>query len=267
MYLLLRLTPIFSSLFILLMLLILLQPGLWLGVFGIEKSSIYLITILAALCFLCLLGTMIIIGMGLKLKVRLRFLPFSILFLTSVFAICLFSDSVIFLIALLTITPIILWAWHENIYLFWQHPFRYQAYTLERLANYFYLLNLFLFIYALTGIQILLQIPFWAVLIVAASVFMIIQYDLFMLHKLQKQKSLFFSLIGTIMGLEALMINNLLPTQFLFYGLSIMLLFYIWLGVGKQYLENPDAENKGLTYILIGGIGFIASYITSFWIR
>ncbi|MEK0326372.1 MAG: hypothetical protein QQN63_11780, partial [Nitrosopumilus sp.] len=54
------------------------------------------------------------------------------------------------------------WIWLESLFLYWQQSAQYQAHTLQKVAGYLYLTEIFLFSVALIGAQVLLQIPFWA---------------------------------------------------------------------------------------------------------
>ena len=65
-----------------------------------------------------------------------------------------------------------------------------------------------------------------------------VQYDYFVLHRLDKKESLIIVLLGTLIGGELYLVLNLLPTHFFMYGIIISLFFYIWFGVCKQILRR-----------------------------
>ena len=268
MYLLLRFSPVLSSLGIfILMAFLLFPPASLLEWLNLEKPSVQYVATIVSFTFLMLVFTMIFIGAGQRFRDRLRFLLFPILMLASVWGIILFSDNRVFLGILWVLTPIACWVWYESLYLYWQRPVGYQAYTLERLSGDFYLLAVFLFTYALTGVQVLLQIPLWVSLLAASAVFFLIQYDLLQLQKLAVGKSLFFALLGTILSLELLIVLNLLPTHFLFFGLSVGLFFYVWLGIGTGSIKEHEEDSKSFTYLIIGSLGFILAFTSTFWLR
>jgi len=265
MYLLIRFTPIISSIFLgLIFIFGYFQPAWLLKAFQLNRLTLSATFNLAVISALIILSSVIIIGMGVSFVSRLRFIPFIFISWLSAFVIFLYSDQPYVVWPIIILIPAINWVWLESLYLYWQRPEFYQPYSLQRIANYFYLLEIFLFITAVIGLQILMQVPIWMILILAVLVLFYIQYDYLLLHQLDKIESLIISLLGTILAGELYLVLNLLPTHFFMYGILISIFFYLWLGIGKQILRR----NKELKYIklpmILGGLGAIAIFITSF---
>jgi hypothetical protein len=207
------------------------------------------------------------IGHGYNLVSRLRFYPFLAVSTASAFTVFLYSDYRPILIGLAVLVPAYTWIWLESLYLFWQQPILYQPYTLQRLASYLYLLELFLFVAAAAGIQVLFLVPAWIIIPVSALVYGFAQYDLFSLYRLDPSYILRTSIVGTILAVQLQLVLNTLPTQFLLYSGLMAMFFYVWVGLTKQANQQQALiPSQVWPYAVISGVGAVATFITSLWI-
>lgn len=263
-----RFTPLITSVLIWLTSLILfLEPKWLLGLFGLNSLTTLFVALLTLLGVLVLLGGLMLISRGFHLSARLRFFPFLLLTWLSGLSVFLFSESRGFLFVLTILIASMIFLWLESLYLFWQQPESYQASTLPQLANYLYLVMLFLFVSGLTGLQILMQIPIWLTGMIVIAIVALIQYDLLQLHNVDSRKSQIFTTIGSLLFLQLFIILNLLPTHFFMYGLISALFFYVWLGIGRQALKRELEQRSQLNYIIVSSVGFVATFISSIWIQ
>ena len=267
MYLLRRLLPPLLSISVFLVFFLLIfQPHWLLSRFELGQFSSGFIRVTFSLVFALLVFTIYQISRGQLLTTKLRFLAFPLLTFLSAFSILLFSDYGPLLYFVAFIVPLILWIWLESLYLLWQQPQSYQAYTLQSLSNYLYLITIFLFIVAATGIQVLFQAPFWLTAVVVALVFWLLQVDQLVLYKIKFPESALFAILGTFLGMQLFFVLNLLPTHFFLYGLFISLFFYSWLGIGRQLLQRNMTISKSMPYVIISLSGFFITFFTSLWI-
>lgn len=265
MYFLLRLSPLLSSLIGYFVLDSLRRKSLWLEPFisTISTKSLGLFLVAVLVFFLVLLT---FIGAGYPLKNRLRFFPYlAILWLSGTSYFFLIDDQQTMVILSLLL-PVLSWIWLESLFLFWQRSHAYQAYTLQRIANYCYLIVLFLVFVSLSAFQSFLQLPFWIVLILGALASFTLTIDLFFLHKIPPKDAILSSALITFFSVQLFAILHLLPTQFMLYGLIMMLLFYVWNGVFIQlYKEHKRLKQVGL-YVATAGIGsMLILFFTLFW--
>lgn len=263
-----RLLPLLISLLnagILLFLLI--QPRWLLGWFSLSRVDGIMVFVLLVISLLSTFVALTVIGHGYGLSSRLRFYPFLAISTASAFTIFLYSDYRPMLLGLTLLVPAYTWIWLESLYLFWQQPLSYQPYTLQRLASYLYLLELFMFVAAASGIQVLFLVPTWAVILVSAVVYCLIQYDLLSLCRLEPSYALRVSLAGTILAVQLQLVLNTLPTQFLLYSGLMTLFFYAWIGLTKLSNQQESVPASQIwPYALISGVGAIATFVTSLWI-
>lgn len=244
-----------------------LQPSWLLKLSKVNRFTLSQIVAIALISVIVLLASLILIGIGNPLASRLRFAPFLLISWLSTLVIFLFSDQAFVIWPLIIIITALNWIWLESLYLFWQRSRYYQPYSLQRIANYAYLIELFLFITAVIGIQTLLQVPLWQMLLLIMAVSIGIQYDFFLLHKLDKKESLIIALIGSIMAGELYLVLNLLPTHFYMYGIVISLFFYIWLGICKQVLRRKKDFKYIKAPLIIGSAGIFITFVTSLLLR
>lgn len=262
MYLLLRFSPLLTSLLVFASFLVAYLKPSW-----FFQPTLSFIAYFGLLLSLFLTLVLIFIGAGYPLKTRLRFLPFLLITSLSAYILFLYSDNSFVIWAIIVILPAIVWIYLESLYLFWQRSSQYQAHTLQRIAHYLYIIEVFLLATALIGVQILLQVDFWIISSALAALFFAIQYDYFLLNKFAARESLVMSGLGTVMALEFSIVLNLLPTHFFMYGLIISLFFYVWLGISRQVLQRRLDSRRVITRLAIAGTGAVSVFITSLLIR
>lgn len=219
----------------------------------------------SAFSLLVILVSLFVIGAGEPVKSRYRFALFPVLLSISGFTILLYSDYPPAQYALLGIVPLFTGLWLEILYSFWQRPDLYHPYTLQKVAGYFYLVELFLFVAALVGVQVLVQFPGWLMTLTGTVVFWLVQIDLLRLHQFDTLKTAVFALFGTILATELLVALNLLPTHFFMAGMLVALFFYAWLGIGKQFLLKEIDVPQITTYVVVSSLGSFLTIISSLW--
>jgi hypothetical protein len=266
MYILLRFTPILSNLLVALLLLALHANPEWLksllGDLSFQKIGGIMIGVLVFFLF-----NLIFLGAGVKLKTRLRFYPFLLLLWFSGLTIFFYSDHQLLLQILMISLPLASWIWMESLFVFWQRSFAYQAYTLERIAGYLYLFVIFLYTAAISGLYTLLQVPFWIISIALLLGYFLIQYDLLLLHKIEKEKSLPFGLISSLLGFQLAVVLYLLPTHFFMYGLIVMLFYYSWNGLVIKSLKKQENQGNSYSYIVTSVLGGLLTIFTTLFLR
>ena len=235
-----------------------------------DRSSLYSslgltgITIAISLLYLI---TIIFIGAGQPLRTRLRFFPFLFILWVSGIFVFLFQEQAWILWGFIIILPLMTWIWLESLFLYWQQSAQYQAHTLQKVAGYLYLTEIFLFSVALIGAQVLLQIPFWATFLLSAIVYWWLQYDLFRLNQIEAHRSSIYALFGTLLALELVLVLNLLPTHFFMYGLVVSLFFHSWFGIMIQVLHKKKEIKSTAFYLGVSGIGTGIVFFTSLFLR
>ncbi len=239
------------------------QPQTLFGLIEVETFGLTMMMSIYAVLVVFLFATVFSIGYGRKLTSRIRFSYFPLLLLSSGYFLSLFTDYQPLLIALIGIVPVFSWFWLENIYLFWQRTALYQAYTLERLAMYFYVVTAFIFTYALTGAQVLVQIPFWSSMIIFSLGFGLLFFDSFLLHKYDPMESFLLSSLGVLLGGQLFFVLNLLPAEFSFMSSSMCLFYYLWSGLCRMLLARQKNKKLQATYITVSSVGFISILVSS----
>ncbi len=267
MYFLLRFSPFLSSTVLFLLLLLLHSYPQWIATV-LGPITLPIIGVISGIILLSVLLILIFIGAGHPFISRLRFYPFLFLLWASGLTVFFFSENIFLLWGLLVLLPLCTWIWLESLFLFWQRPISYQAYTLEKLSNYLYLLSLMLFTTAIVGLQTFIQVPFGISISVSALVYFFIQFDLYSIHKIALKHTLIFSAFGTLLGVQLLLVLNLLPTHFFLYGLIIMLFYYIYNELVIQLLKKRQQGELKLTIpLVIAGLSASIIFFSTYFIQ
>ncbi len=244
------------------------QPKWLFALFSMPRiSSVFVLSVLAfclGLAFFALMS----IGYGYHVLSRLRFYPFLAVSTTSAFIVFLYTDYRPILLGITFVVPAYTWIWTESLYLFWQQPVLYQPYTLQRLASYLYLLEIFLFVAAISGLQVLFLVPTWITLPVSAALYLFVQYDVLFLSRLDSAYAWKVAFVGTILAIQLQVVLQTLPTHFLLYSGLMTIFFYAWLGLTKQAAnpQQPYTRRQVLPYALVSTLGAVMTFVSSLWI-
>jgi hypothetical protein len=266
MYFLLRLTPILSSVVSFFLLYQLYRPSEWITEL-LGPMSAYRLIGTVLIVILVYLLSIIFIGAGYPVRARLRFFPFLAILWGAGIGVLSFSEQSLAIWGSLMALPVLAWIWMESLYLFWQRSLAYQANTVQRIASYLYLVGIFLYSVAAVGLQIFMQIPLWLVLVVSAGIYFGVQFDYFMLQQRKREEAIVYSLIGTILSLQLVLVLNLLPTHFFLYGLTIVLFFYTWLGIITQALKRRKDGLKIRMYLTVSATGTLAVFFSALFVN
>jgi len=267
MYFLLRFSPFLTSSSLFLLLLLLHAYPRWFAPL-IGPLSMSVILFISTFIFLLLASVLIFIGAGHSFFSRIRFYPFLFIVWASGLSIIFFSENTYLLWGMFILLPLCTWIWLESLFLFWQRPVSYQAYTLEKLSSYLYLFALMLYTTAMVGLQTFIQIPFSFSMVISAIIYFFIQYDLYALHKLLLKHTMIFAAFGTILGVQLLFVLNLLPTHFFLYGLIIMLFYYIYTELVLQLLKKKKKGDLSMTLpIVIASLSALVLFFSTYFIQ
>lgn len=246
---------------------LLFKPQWLLRLLPASRISMALVMVFVVLSLLSLLASLYIVGHGYGMMSRLRFYPFLAISTASAFTVFMYSDYRPVLWGVGAVVPAYIWLWTESLYLFWQQPALYQPYTLQRLASYLYLLELFLFVAAAAGVQVLFQVPVWIVLPACALVYWVIQYDLLSICRIERPYAVKVAFVGTILAVQLQLVLNALPTHFLLYAGMMTLFFYAWIGLSRLSAnQEPVLRSQVLPYAVVSAVGAITTFFTSLWI-
>lgn len=212
-----------------------------------------------------ILLSLFILGAGEPLYSRYRFSLFPLILSLSGFIVLLYTETPTAQYLLMAVVVTFTALWLEVLYLFWQRPDLYQPYSLQKIAGYLYLVEIFLFVAALIGVQVLVMIPAWSITLFAAAIFWLIQIDWLRLHQFDLFKATVFALFGTVMATELLVALNLLPSHFFMIGSVMALFFYAWLGIGRQFLLKEIDKPQLVTYIVVSSLGSLFTVVSTFW--
>lgn len=228
------------------------------------KGIVITVLLLMAISFI---SSVLLVGKGVKIKQKIHFGSFLLLSWASIITVFLFNDLNSISLWLIFVLPLLHGIWLETLFFFWQQPISYQPYTLQKLANYLYLVAIFFAVVALTGLMIYMQWPFYLIWVLLGLLFWIINFDLLILQAFEKQEAAIISAIGSVIGMQIYLVAHLLPGNFFLYAVLVALFFYLWFGIIKAYQQKRWQRKMIYSYISISSAGIIAALFTTFWIR
>lgn len=265
MHLLRRLTPILVTLAVgVSLFLIAVRPSLVLNLF--HGNIALFLGLCVGLALFWLAVGMVHIGAFHAMDSRLRFLPFPLILVSSVFLTMSFLERGSTMLAIGLLTSVVIWLWYESLYMFWQQPEQYQPYTLQRLSVPLYLIAIFFLTTALNGLYVYLQMKFGGVLVFGGLALGILFLDVYTLCQFEKNKAQLASAASTFVALEALLAISYLPTHIYMQAILMCLMFYALVGLTRLWAQQDLRRSQVLPYILVSCVGFLVTIGSTLWI-
>jgi len=265
MHLLRRLTPILVTLAVgVSLVLIAVRPLFLLNLLG-GNISVFL-GLCVGVAMFCMAAGMIEIGTFHPMDSRLRFLPFPIILLASVFVTLSFLERGITIVSICLLTLAAIWLWYESLYMFWQQPEQYQPYTLQRLSVPLYLMAIFFLCTALNGMYVYLQMKFIGVLIFGVLTLLILFFDVYSLCQFDSEKARIAAIASAFVAVEGMLAISYLPTHIFMQAVLMSLMFYALVGLTRLWAQQDLRRSQVIPYVIISCIGFIVTIGSSLWI-
>ena len=153
----------------------------------------------------------------------------------------------------------------RNIFSFVYQTKDYQPLALENIYGYVNLISLFLFYAGFYGFLLLLGWPVWIFVIACFIVTAFLFTRTLLTYKIEWKESKLFVLIMSIIITESFYAISLLPSSFIFNGLVLVVVYYLFMNLIKDYLkERLNAKDLRL-YLTVTGIILLVSLLTTRW--
>ena len=161
---------------------------------------------------------------------------------------------------------ILLYYYFFSIYLFFYKPGLYKSFTIENLANYGSFIIFFLLSLLIYGLESILDVPVWILILLVMGYSLLITYQVFWAHKVEVKKALIFSFINCLILVEIAWTISYLPVKYSVAAMALSICYYIAIGLSRLYLlEKLDSATIKL-YLSLGLVSLLIIMLTAQWI-
>ena len=161
---------------------------------------------------------------------------------------------------------LVLFAFLENLFLFYYHRASYQVNSLENSAAFLNILLFFLLVLDLNALSVLLSLPLWILSLGLISVLFVLLWQLFWIFKIRNKIKILYLLLIVMLILEFFWALSFLPTNFYVLAALLTLIYYFILGVFRTKMAEELNQKIFLRYALISAALIFIILITSHWI-
>jgi hypothetical protein len=153
----------------------------------------------------------------------------------------------------------------HNMYIFLYQTKDYQPYALENIYGYLNFTSFFLLTVSLYGFSILIG---WQPWILIAPIFLLVFFLFCRTLRAQKipwrQHWLTVAMISALVA-EAYYAVSFLPTSYLFDGLLVAIVYYLFTNSTRDFLANTADKSTIRKYIYISIIVSVVAFLTTRW--
>lgn len=153
----------------------------------------------------------------------------------------------------------------KNIFSFVYRTKDYQPLALENIFSYVNLISLFLIYSSSYGFILLLGWPVWVLVIFCFLITAFLFSRTLFTYKINWQDGKLFVLIMSIIIAESFYVISLLPSSYIINGLVLIVIYYLFMNLIKDYLKDRMNFKDIRLYLLVVGIIMIISLVTTRW--
>jgi hypothetical protein len=168
--------------------------------------------------------------------------------------------------AIIILFAFVLYAYLENLFLFYYNRAAYQVNSLENIAIFYNILLFFVLALDLNASGILLNPPLWLLSLVLVFVAFLMLSQLWWILKIKNKLKLLYLIIAVIIILEFFWALSFLPSNFYVLAIFLAIIYYFMMIVFKSKMLGELDKKLFLRYTLISGLLILITLITSHWI-
>jgi hypothetical protein len=161
---------------------------------------------------------------------------------------------------------LILYAFLENLFLFYFHRAAYQVNSLENSSLFLNIIIFFLLVLNLNALSVLLNPPLWLLSLCLILIMFIILWQLFWVFKIKDKLKVLYLLVIILIMLEFFWALSFLPSNFYVLSIISTIIYYFMLGIIRAKMAGELDKKIFLRYAIISGILILMILITSHWI-
>ncbi len=190
-------------------------------------------------------------------------LPVLLSFALTVYSI--FLTNKILIQILFILNSIILYSYIKAVYYYLIQPEKYKAFSIENISSAANLFCFFLIAAIIYGLQSFLN--FSVALSAVAMLFLVVflVYQNIWSSKISQPGSLSYIFIICLIIIELMWLISFLPVNFNISALTISIVYYIIIGLTKNYLSDQLDNQTIRSYLIFGFVGLAIIFASSKW--
>ena len=153
----------------------------------------------------------------------------------------------------------------NNIFSFVYKTKDYQPLALENIFSYVNLISLFLFYAGFYGFLLLLGWPIWIFIILCFVITALLFMRTLLTYKIGWKEGKLFVFILSIIITESFYTISLLPSSYIVNGLILVVIYYLFMNLIKDYLKERLNSKDLRLYIIVVGVILLVSLLTTKW--
>jgi hypothetical protein len=203
-----------------------------------------------------------------KRKLNKRFFNFLIaplIFFLSSFSFLLFvENALVYRIAAIG-SAFLLFLFLDQVLNYFYFSFKYQPYTLESFSFYTNIFAVFFLSTSLFSALIFLHYNRFLIAAIGLLFIGLMAYQIFWVNKISWAKSHLFVFIIPLCLTELFLAISYLPTSFFVNAFLISILFYLMIGLSRQFLLETINRKNVIYYLSISAAAIVAILATAQW--
>ncbi len=192
-------------------------------------------------------------------------LPLS--FLVSISIFISLQSNWIFTQLLFLALAAFLFNYFKSLYYFWSRPDLYKEEDYTIIRSYGSFLVIFFSAADLYGLQSLLSLNVWPMLLIFVVIVFVIAYLNLNLEGLEKRNVWQFSALITWLILEMAVVFIFLPLNYNISALSVGIVYYSLINVMRLYLQKSLTSRKIKLYLILSYAGLALLLFTARWLN
>ncbi len=190
-----------------------------------------------------------------------------ITFLVTITAYISLQSNWIFVQILFLALLIFLFNYFKSVYYFWRRPELYKGEDNTILKAYGSFLVIFLAAADLYGLQSLLGLDVWPMLLIFTVIVLAVSYINLEIEELKRGVIWQFAIIQTLLIVETAIVFIFLPLSYNVSALSVGIIYYLFVNMTRLYLLKALTPKKIKLYLIISYAGLAILLLTARWLN
>jgi hypothetical protein len=162
---------------------------------------------------------------------------------------------------------IFIFSYFKDLYYFWQRPDLYDEEAHTRIRAYGGFLTIFFAGADLYGLQSLLSLTVWPLLIAFAVIALAVCHDNLGLNNQSRRTIWQFMALDAFLLLETAIVFVFWPLNYNVTGLALGIVYYMLINLTRLYLQQALTSKKIKLYLIISYAGLAVLLLTARWLN
>lgn len=194
-----------------------------------------------------------------------NFLILPVFFLTSLAVYSAVSSNKYFVQSLFFLNSVFLYLYFRIIYYYLLDPAEHKKPMIENIFSYGNFLIFFFVSSGVYGLQSLLNVSVWPLMIIVVTVSILIVYQLMIIDNINSKSAAIYIFVDSLLLVEFAWAISFLPLNFNVSGLILAICYYMLVGLTRQHLIGKLDKKTIKLYLFFGFGSIVVALLTSKW--